>query len=55
MFTVDIPHGTEGDTEDSITLDDVQRRTLREGHYYFQIHTENNSGGEIRGWLLPQQ
>ena len=55
VFTVDIPNGTEGDTEDSITLDDVQRRTLREGHYYFQIHTENNSGGEIRGWLLPQQ
>lgn len=54
-FTVDVPHGTEGEIEDSITLDAGQRRTLREGHYYFQIHTENNSGGEIRGWLLPQQ
>ena len=54
-FAIDVPTVVKGEFEDTVTLDDSQLRELRDGHYYLQIHTENNPGGELRGWLWPQE
>ena len=44
--------GTAGEITDTVTLTADQVAELRGEHYYVQIHTENNPGGELRGWLL---
>ncbi len=44
--------GTAGEIVDTVTLTDDQVAELRGERYYVQIHTENNPGGELRGWLL---
>ena len=54
-FAIDVPTAAEGEFEDTVTLDDSELRELRDGFYYLQIHTENNPGGELRGWLWPQE
>ena len=53
-FTIEVPGASSGQISQTNTLDDAQRDTLRNGLYYLQIHTANNPGGELRGWLLPQ-
>jgi hypothetical protein len=35
-------------------LTEQQRRELFQGLWYINIHTERNTGGEIRGQVLPQ-
>jgi hypothetical protein len=35
-------------------LTEEQRRDLFQGLWYINIHTKNNTGGEIRGQVLPQ-
>jgi hypothetical protein len=35
----------------SITLTDAQIADLQAGKYYVNVHTAQNKGGEIRGWL----
>jgi CHRD domain len=35
-------------------LTEEQRRDLFQGLWYINIHTANNTGGEIRGQVLPQ-
>jgi len=37
----------------SATLDDQQATDLMAGHWYFNIHTEKNPSGELRGQVLP--
>ncbi len=37
----------------SATLDDKQAADLMAGQWYFNIHTEQNPSGEIRGQVLP--
>ena len=54
-FAIDVPAVAEGEFEDTVTLDESELRELRGGFYYLQIHTENNPGGELRGWLWPQE
>ena len=54
-FAIDVPTVAEGEFEDTVTLDESELRELRGGFYYLQIHTENNPGGELRGWLWPQE
>ena len=54
-FAVDVPPAAAGRIETTVALTDEQVATLRRGHYYLQIHTEGNAGGELRGWLLPRQ
>ena len=54
-FAIDVPSVAEGKFEDTVTLDDSEFRDLRDGLYYLQIHTEDNPGGELRGWLWPQE
>ena len=53
-FAVDVSGatGTAGEIIDTVTLADEQIAELRAERYYVQIHTENNPGGELRGWLL---
>ena len=54
-FTLEVPAAAAGRIEESLTLTDAQIEVLRDGRYYLQIHTENNPGGELRGWLLPSR
>ena len=54
-FTVEVTTDTNGKITGSLELDDAQRQALRNSEYYVQIHTENNTGGEIRGWLMRVQ
>ena len=54
-FGIDVPTVAEGEFENTVTLDESELRELRGGFYYLQIHTENNPGGELRGWLWPQE
>ena len=54
-FTLDVAAAAEGRIEQSLTLTDAQLAVLRDGRYYLQIHTEDNPGGELRGWLLPSR
>lgn len=51
-FAVDVPQAAAGRIEETVTLTDAQLEALRDGLLYLQIHTENNPGGELRGWLL---
>ena len=53
-FAVDLggASGTAGEIVDTVTLADDQLDELRGDRYYVQLHTENNPGGELRGWLL---
>ena len=53
-FAVDVggATGTAGQITDTVTLTGDQLAELRAERYYVQIHTENNPGGELRGWLL---
>lgn len=53
-FGVDVPGAAAGRIDQTIRLTDAQIDHLRAGRYYLQIHTENNAGGELRGWLLPR-
>lgn len=53
-FSVDLggASGTAGEIVDTVILSDDQLAELRGDRYYVQLHTENNPGGELRGWLL---
>ena len=53
-FAVDLggATGIAGEIADTVTLTDDQIAELRGERYYVQIHSENNPGGELRGWLL---
>ena len=44
--------GTAGEIVTAVTLTDAQLAELRAERYYVQIHSEDNPGGELRGWLL---
>jgi len=37
----------------SAVLTDDQAKALLAGMIYFNVHTDANKGGEIRGWLTP--
>ena len=52
-FAVNVPAAAAGRIEATIDLSEAQVDVLRDGRYYLLIHTENNPGGELRGWLLP--
>ena len=54
-FTIEVSSATNGKVGGSLELVDAQIQALRNSEYYVQIHTENNAGGEIRGWLMPVQ
>lgn len=47
------PFGTSGLIQGSALLTDSQLAAMVDGLTYFNIHTANNGGGEIRGQILP--
>ena len=47
------PFGTSGLILGGTTLTDSQLAALVDGLTYFNIHTVNNGGGEVRGQILP--
>ncbi len=44
---------TGGTISQSFTLTSGQQTDLFNGKYYINIHTVNNGGGELRGFLVP--
>lgn len=40
-------------TDAPISLNATQVTQLNEGRFYINIHTVNNSGGELRGFIVP--
>lgn len=44
---------TGGKLTDLLTLTAAQEVDLMNGKYYINIHTSNNGGGEVRGFLQP--
>ena len=55
-FAIDVPTAVGGRVRGhGDTRRQSELRELRDGFYYLQIHTENNPGGELRGWLWPQE
>jgi hypothetical protein len=46
--------GTAGSFAGTVTLDPAQLAAVIEGLTYLNVHTSVNSGGEIRGQILPQ-
>jgi hypothetical protein len=45
---------TTGEISGSIELSAEQLMALQNEELYVVIHSENNPGGELRGWLLPR-
>ena len=45
--------GTFTGPSNAITLTAAQKTDLFNGKYYVNIHTANNGGGELRGFLVP--
>lgn len=45
--------GTSGLIRGSVSLDDSSLAAIADGLTYFNIHTVNNGGGEIRGQITP--
>jgi hypothetical protein len=44
---------TNGSFNNSLTLTPTQATQLLAGQLYINVHTSTNSGGEIRGYLVP--
>jgi len=52
-LTSKLQKATSGSFTDSLTVDGmaIKEDSLMSGHYYFNIHTPKNPGGEIRGQI----
>jgi hypothetical protein len=50
---VEIRTAPQGSVKGQATLTDAQIADLQAGNWYFNVHTEENKGGEIRGQLRP--
>ncbi|HET6409184.1 MAG TPA: CHRD domain-containing protein [Chthoniobacteraceae bacterium] len=48
------PSASGGSFSGSVTLNSTQATQLLEGKFYINIHTSANSGGEIRGNIVPE-
>jgi hypothetical protein len=52
VFDLTVTKATSGTIEGKLTLTPVQIEELEKGWYYVQIHTQLNTAGQLRGWLL---
>jgi hypothetical protein len=52
VFDLTVTRGTSGTIEGTLKLSPVQIEELGKGWYYVQLHTELNTAGQLRGWLL---
>lgn len=50
---VGVPKSPRGNVNGQTTLTDEQISDLGTGKWYFNVHTEQNKSGEIRGQLMP--
>ena len=50
-FQLSVEKSAAGVLGGAVELSEEQVQGLMDGHYYVQVHTEGNPGGEIRGWL----
>jgi hypothetical protein len=46
------PSAINGGFSGTVTLDSTQATWLQEGRLYINVHTVQNPGGEIRGYLI---
>ena len=46
------PGGLESPMKGEVTLTDEQAQQLLAGKWYFNVHTDKNKGGEIRGQMV---
>ena len=53
VVPVKVPEAASGDVTGEKTLTDAQIAELESGKWYFNVHTKQNPGGEIRGQLMP--
>lgn len=52
LFPITVPAATSGSANDvSFTMSPAQITQLKQGLFYFNVHTTNNPGGEIRGQI----
>jgi hypothetical protein len=51
---IEVTPATTGEISGSIELSAEQLMALQNEELYVVIHSENNPGGELRGWLLPR-
>jgi hypothetical protein len=52
VFDLTVTKATSGTIEGTLKLTPAQVEELAKAGYYVQIHTEKNSDGHLRGWLL---
>jgi CHRD domain len=50
---VTVPSAPQGNVAGEATLTDEQMNDLETGKWYFNVHTAQNKGGEIRGQVMP--
>jgi hypothetical protein len=50
---VNVPKASQGSVHGQAILTDEQISELQTGKWYFNVHTAENKGGEIRGQLMP--
>ena len=48
------PRNTPNPLKGEATLTDAQAADLQAGKWYFNVHTEKNKGGEIRGQVMKK-
>ncbi len=53
LMALPTPSGTSGTISGSLTLDNATLSAIVDGLSYVNIHTEINTGGEIRGQITP--
>lgn len=53
--TLEVTAASSGELSGSLELTAAQLTALQDEALYIVIHSENNPGGEIRGWLLPRE
>jgi hypothetical protein len=51
---IEVTPATSGEVSGNIELSAEQLTALQNEELYIVIHSENNPGGELRGWLLPR-
>jgi Cu/Zn superoxide dismutase len=52
---IEVTSAPSGEVSGSLELTAEQVQALQNEELYIVIHSENNPGGEIRGWLLPRE
>ena len=52
---LEVTSSPAGEVTGTLELTDEQRQALINEELYVVVHSQNNPGGELRGWLLPRE